>query len=81
MKTLVCFCKLESDLVAKYAVRLKSQSEQYKAITLRNVIDGSIPMECTTTIRLSKYQFFRLAQITQHLIIYIPTKKLIYQVC
>ena len=41
MKTLVSFCKLESDLVAKFTVRLKSQSEQYMAITLRNVIDGA----------------------------------------
>ena len=37
MKTLVSFCKLESDVLAKFTIRLKSQSEQYKAITLRNV--------------------------------------------
>ena len=42
MKTLVSFCKLESDVLAKFTIRLKSQSEQYKAITLRNVIDGSV---------------------------------------
>ena len=27
-------------MLAKFTIRLKSQSEQYKAITLRNVIDG-----------------------------------------
>ena len=42
MKTLVSFCKLESDVLAKFTIRLKSESEQYKAITLRNVIDGSV---------------------------------------
>ena len=37
MKTLVSFCNLESDVLAKFTIRLKShdQSEQYKAITLR----------------------------------------------
>ena len=68
MKTLVSFCKLESDVLAKFTIRLKSQSEQYKAITLRNVIDGSVLMACTTTFLLSEYQFFTLARITQHLI-------------
>ena len=63
MKTL-SFCKLESDVLAKFTIRLKSQSEQYKAITLRNVIDGSILMACTSTFLLSKYQFFTLAWIT-----------------
>ena len=47
MKALVSFCKLESDVLAKFTVRLKSQSEQYKAITLRNVIDESVLMACT----------------------------------
>ena len=55
MKTLVSLCKLESDEVAKFAVRLKSQSEQYKTITLGNVIDASVLMECTPTVLLSKY--------------------------
>ena len=81
MKTLVSFCKLESDVLAEFTIRLKSQSEQYKAITLRNVIDGSVMMACTATLPLSKYQFFTLARITQHLIIYTPTEKLIYQIC
>ena len=81
MKTLVSFCKLESDVLAKFIIRLKSQSEQYKAITLRNVIDGSLLMACTATFLLTKYHFFTLARITQHLIIYTPTEKLIYQVC
>ena len=73
MKTLVCFRKLESDVVAEFAVRVKSQSKQY---------NGSVPMECTATDVLYKYQFFTLAPIIQHLIIYTPTtKKLIYQVC
>ena len=45
MKTLVSFRKLEYDVLAKFTIiRLKSQSEQYKAITLRNVIDGSVLM-------------------------------------
>ena len=48
MKTLVCFCKLESDVVAEFAVRVKSQSKQY---------NGSVPMECTATDVLYKYQF------------------------
>ena len=34
-------------------------------------------MACTATFLLSKYQFFTLARITQHLIIYTPTEKLI----
>ena len=68
MKTLVSFCKLESDVLAKFTIRLKSQSEQYKAITLRNVIDGSVLMACTATFLLSKYQFFTHARIIQHLI-------------
>ena len=68
MKTLVSFCKLESDVLAKFTIRLKSQSKQYKAITLRNVIDGSVLMACTATFLLSKYQFFTLAGIIQHLI-------------
>ena len=34
-------------------------------------------MACTATSLLSKYQFFTLALITQHLIIYTPTEKLI----
>ena len=76
MKTLVTFCKLESDVLPKFTITLKSQPEQYKAITLRNVIDGSVLMACTATFLLSKYQFFTLAQITQHLIIYTPTEKL-----
>ena len=79
MKTLVSFCKLESDVLAKFTIRLKSQSEQYKAITLRNVIDGSVLMACTATFLL-KYQFFTLARITQHLFIFTPTEKPIYQV-
>ena len=67
---LLAFCKLESDVLAKFTIRLKSQSEQYKAITLRNVIDGSVlMMACTATFLLFKYRFFTLAQITQHLII------------
>ena len=74
------FCKLESDVLAKFTIRLKSQSEQYKAITLRNVTDGSVLMACTATFLLSKYQFFTLARFTQHLIIYTPAEKLIYQV-
>ena len=64
MKTLVCFCKLESDVVTECAGRLKSQSEDYMAITLMNITDGSVPMECTATEPLSKYQFFTLAPIT-----------------
>ena len=56
MKTLVSFCKLESDVLAKFTIRLKSQSEQYKAITLRNVIDGSVLMACTATfVSLSSF--------------------------
>ena len=47
MKTLVAFGKLESDVLAKFTIRLKSQSEQYKAITLRNVIDGSVTLKKT----------------------------------
>ena len=81
MKTLVRFCKLESDVLAKLTIRLKSQSEQYKAITLRNVIDGSVLMACTATFLLSKYLFFTLSRITQDLIIYTSTEKLIHQVC
>ena len=81
MKTLVSFYKLESDVLTKFTIGLKSESEQYKAITLRNVIDGSVLMACAATFLLSKYQFFTLARITQHLIIYAPTEKLIYQVC
>ena len=50
MKTLASFCKLESDLLAKFTIRLKSQSEQYKAITLRNVIDGSVLMACNGVV-------------------------------
>ena len=68
MKTLVGFCKLESDVLAKFTIRLKSQSKQYKAITLRNDIDGSVLMACTATFFLSKYQFFTHARIIQHLI-------------
>ena len=68
MKTLVSFCKLESDVLAKFTIRLKNQSKQYKAITLRNVIDGSVLMACTATFLLSKYQFFTHARIIQHLI-------------
>ena len=67
-------------MLAKFTIRLTSQSEQYKAITLRNVIDGS-ELKCTAAILLSKYQFFTLARITQHLIIYTPTEQLICQVC
>ena len=67
MKTLVSSCKLEFDVLAKFTIRQKSQSEQNKAITLRNVIYGSVLMACT--FLLSKYQFFTFAWITQHLII------------
>ena len=77
MKALVSFCKLESNVFAKFAVRLKSQSVQYKAITLRNNIDEGVLMECTAIVLLPKYEFFTLAQITQYLIIYTPTMKLI----
>lgn len=34
-------------------------------------------MECTAIVLLPKYEFFTLAQITQYLIIYTPTMKLI----
>ena len=47
MKTLVSFCKLDSDVLAEFTIRLKSQSEQYKGITLRNVFDGGVLMVCT----------------------------------
>ena len=70
-----------AELLQYTTIRLKSQSKQYKAIILRNVIDGSVLMVCTATFFLFKYQFFTLARITQHLIIYTPTEKLIYQVC
>ena len=63
MKTLVSFCKLESDVLAKFTIRVKRQSEQYKAITLRNVIEGNVLMACTASFLLSKYQFFTLARI------------------
>ena len=49
MKTLVSFYKLEADVLTKFTIGLKSQSEQFKAITLRNVIDGSVLMACATT--------------------------------
>ena len=77
MKTFVSFYELASDLVTKFTIGLKSEFEQYKAITLRNVIDGSVLMACVATFLLSKYQFFTLARITRHLIIYAPTEKLI----
>ena len=51
MKTLVSFCKLESDVLAKFTIRLKSQSEQYKAITLTNVTDGSVLMALMTIVK------------------------------
>ena len=54
MKTLVSFYKLESNVLVKFTIKLKGQSEQYKAITLWNVIDGSVLMACTATILLSK---------------------------
>lgn len=76
MKALVTFCKLESNVFAKFAVSLKSQSVQYKAITLRNNSDGGVLMECTAIVLLPKYEFFTHAQITQYLIFYTPTKKL-----
>ena len=69
MKRLVCFCKLESDVLAKFTIKLKSQPKQYKAITLRNVSDGSVLMACTATFLLSKYQFFTHARIIQHLMV------------
>ena len=82
MKTLVSFCKLESDVLAKFTIRLiESQSEQYKAITLRNIIDGSVLMACTATFLFSKYWFFNLLGLPSILIIYTPTEKLGYQVC
>jgi len=49
VKTLVSFYKLEFDVLTKFTIGLKSQSEQFKAITLRNVIDGSVLMVCATT--------------------------------
>ena len=81
MKTMGGFYKLEFDVLAKFTIRLKGQSEQYKVIKLRDVIDGSVLMAYTATILLSKYQCFTLARITQHLIIYTSTEKLIHHIC
>ena len=50
-------------MLAKFTIRVKRQSEQYKAITLRNVIEGNILMACTASFLLSKYQCFTLALI------------------
>ena len=58
MKALVSFCELKSNMLAEFTIRLKNQTEQYKAIALRNAIDGSVLMACAATFLLSKLQFF-----------------------
>ena len=57
MKTLVSFCKLESDVFAKFTIRLESKSEQYKAITRLQLDGRKMKIHCRLPVHPNFFHF------------------------